>query len=209
MREREEDRTSTILAAARQVFGEYGYHQATMQEVARRAGVAKGTVYLYFSSKEELYEAVVYQVVQDYFSGVEQYLDCRFPPGEREVVAQRLKSLARFHISFTQEHLDLVHGSQMQHVSQVLQKHITAVYQRYHQMFARFLHHAYELEEEEAARLSLAFEGILSGFITRTIAPRLMNGEPGGDATDMGRQVKDADIDWMVEFFLRGLENSI
>jgi AcrR family transcriptional regulator len=48
-----------ILAAARQVFRQRGYEKARMEDIARLAGVAKGTVYLYFKSKLAILEALV------------------------------------------------------------------------------------------------------------------------------------------------------
>ncbi|RKX69166.1 hypothetical protein DRP53_09040 [candidate division WOR-3 bacterium] len=44
-----------ILNAAEKVFMEMGYSRATMERIARKAGVAKGTVYLYFKNKEDLF----------------------------------------------------------------------------------------------------------------------------------------------------------
>ncbi len=52
-----EFRTAEILSAASKVFGEKGFGRATVEDIAREAGIAKGTVYLYFSSKEEVYRA--------------------------------------------------------------------------------------------------------------------------------------------------------
>ena len=49
-----EDRKEAILAAAREVFFEQGIRRATVEAVAARAEVAKGTVYLYFESKETI-----------------------------------------------------------------------------------------------------------------------------------------------------------
>ena len=49
----EEDRKAQILAAARVVFDEKGYENATVSEIVRRAGVAQGTFYLYFASKRD------------------------------------------------------------------------------------------------------------------------------------------------------------
>lgn len=54
-----EFRTSEILAAARQVFARHGFAQATVDEIADAAGLAKGTVYLYFPSKRDLFLAVL------------------------------------------------------------------------------------------------------------------------------------------------------
>ncbi len=61
-REREkEGRRREILDAARAVFIAKGYEQATLDEVATRAEFAKGTLYTYFGSKAELFEALVDQ----------------------------------------------------------------------------------------------------------------------------------------------------
>ena len=53
-----------ILAAALKVFGEKGYHPATMAEIAEAANVGKGTLYWYFSSKEELFTGIIEQQIQ-------------------------------------------------------------------------------------------------------------------------------------------------
>ena len=60
---RPEARPEELIAAALTVFGERGFRQTTLEEVAARAGVSKGTVYLYFSSKDDLFRAVVTQKV--------------------------------------------------------------------------------------------------------------------------------------------------
>lgn len=54
-----EFRTTEILAAAHRVFADKGFHEATIDEVAKSAKVAKGTVYLYYRSKRELYRAAL------------------------------------------------------------------------------------------------------------------------------------------------------
>jgi len=50
-----------IVEGARQVFMAQGFDAASMGEIARVAGVSKGTLYVYFKSKEELFEAIVGQ----------------------------------------------------------------------------------------------------------------------------------------------------
>jgi AcrR family transcriptional regulator len=47
-----------IMDGARSVFLEQGFDAASMGEIARRAGVSKGTLYVYFKSKEDLFEAI-------------------------------------------------------------------------------------------------------------------------------------------------------
>ena len=50
-----EFRTAELLEAARRVFAAKGFHDATVDEIADAAGIAKGTVYLYYRSKSEIY----------------------------------------------------------------------------------------------------------------------------------------------------------
>src|SRR5207237_5701427 len=60
---RKEARPAEIVAAALEVFVERGFAAARLADVARRAGVTKGTVYLYFDSKEALFKAVVRETI--------------------------------------------------------------------------------------------------------------------------------------------------
>jgi AcrR family transcriptional regulator len=54
-----EVRTAEIEQAARKIFLSRGFQAATIQEIAEEAGIAKGTVYLYYQSKEDLYTALL------------------------------------------------------------------------------------------------------------------------------------------------------
>jgi len=56
---RKQARPGELIEAALDVFVEHGYAGARLDDIAQRAGVTKGTVYLYFKDKEELFEAVV------------------------------------------------------------------------------------------------------------------------------------------------------
>src|ERR1700742_4036667 len=58
-RRRPEERTPEILAAALDCFARGGFSATRMDDVARAAGVTKGTLYLYFPNKQALFEAVV------------------------------------------------------------------------------------------------------------------------------------------------------
>jgi AcrR family transcriptional regulator len=57
------DRPEEITAAALRVFARQGLHQTALEDVAKEAGVSKGTIYLYFKSKEDLFIAAAQQVV--------------------------------------------------------------------------------------------------------------------------------------------------
>jgi AcrR family transcriptional regulator len=53
------DKEIRILAAAQDLFSRYGLRKTSIEEIAKSAGLGKGTVYLYFRSKEEIFDAVV------------------------------------------------------------------------------------------------------------------------------------------------------
>lgn len=59
-----ETRTRQIQIAAREVFFERGYASSTIEEIAKRAGIAKGTVYLYFDNKDDLYISLMFPMVE-------------------------------------------------------------------------------------------------------------------------------------------------
>src|SRR5437763_17205259 len=62
-RRRKAARPAEIVEAAFAVFAEKGFAAARLDEIAARAGVSKGALYLYFETKEELFRAVVEQAI--------------------------------------------------------------------------------------------------------------------------------------------------
>ena len=70
-RRRKEDRPGEIVAAALEVFAEKGFAAARLDDIARRAGVSKGALYLYFETKQDLFRAVVRDAVAPNIAAVE------------------------------------------------------------------------------------------------------------------------------------------
>src|SRR6201985_1319077 len=69
-----DERRGQLLIAASEIFVDRGYHAAGMDEIAERAGVSKPVLYQHFSSKLELYLAVLSRHVENLVSGVRQAL---------------------------------------------------------------------------------------------------------------------------------------
>ncbi len=67
-----QERESLILKAAEEVLLEKGYHEMSMDEIASRVGIAKGTVYLHFPSKEDLLVAISERVMKQFLQCVEE-----------------------------------------------------------------------------------------------------------------------------------------
>ncbi|MDV3256638.1 MAG: TetR/AcrR family transcriptional regulator [Sphingomonas sp.] len=72
---RAEDRPHEICSAALEVFAEKGFAAAKLDEIARRAGVSKGTLYLYFSDKQELFRAVIRDTISPNIEAVRASLE--------------------------------------------------------------------------------------------------------------------------------------
>lgn len=64
-----------ILAAAQEVFSQKGFHQATMDEIAERAEVGKGTIYRHFPSKENLFHQLIQIRLKELEEDAERILD--------------------------------------------------------------------------------------------------------------------------------------
>jgi AcrR family transcriptional regulator len=74
-RRRKDDRPAEILSAALQCFSERGFAATRLEDVAKRAGVTKGTLYLYFANKEALFEAMVRQSIVPLLASREEMID--------------------------------------------------------------------------------------------------------------------------------------
>ncbi|MDD5258771.1 MAG: TetR/AcrR family transcriptional regulator [bacterium] len=74
-------RKTALLTAARTIFTRKGFHRATMDDVAKEAGISKGALYLYFPSKEKMFMALIAEGLNDRAALVrgilEQNIGCR------------------------------------------------------------------------------------------------------------------------------------
>lgn len=74
-RAKSQRRVTGLLAAARTVFSEHGYHRATTAQIAEVAGVSEATVFTYFASKHEL----CIQVIKDWYDEISRELEREVP----------------------------------------------------------------------------------------------------------------------------------
>lgn len=72
-RRRADARPAEIVQAAYEVFAEKGFAAAKLDDIAKRAGVSKGALYLYFETKQDIFEAVVTDAVAPNIGAIEQF----------------------------------------------------------------------------------------------------------------------------------------
>ena len=87
---RKDARPEEILAAALDLFVERGFASTRLEDVAARAGVSKGTLYLYFKNKEDLFKAVVRGNIVPVLLQGEQLLE-NFPGSSADLVRQLVR----------------------------------------------------------------------------------------------------------------------
>lgn len=75
-----EERPGQILEAALAVFAERGLAAARLEDIAKKAGLSKGTIYLYFDNKEDLFRAVVRNTVIAFIEHAEGFLAAERDP---------------------------------------------------------------------------------------------------------------------------------
>src|SRR6266700_1576053 len=84
---------AAILRAAIDVFADRGFFNAQVADVARAAGVAAGTVYLYFRSKDDLLISIFERTMRDALAQGRASVDHTVDPGEQ------LRRFARLHLA--------------------------------------------------------------------------------------------------------------
>ena len=106
-----EETKTRLLEAATQIFCELGYHNATMAKIAEVAGVAKGTVYWYFSGKEDLFLGMIVRALEELVTKLERVVaqtGVDFPEIFRRVTVEYLEFF------YQQSHLSkvIINGAQ-------------------------------------------------------------------------------------------------
>lgn len=88
---------TAILDAAYELFGSGGFYETKMSEVAEQAGIAKGTVYLYFKSKEELFMAATRRDCEGFLLQLQERLKAS------DTLAGKLSIIAKHHLNYYYE----------------------------------------------------------------------------------------------------------
>ncbi|HDS15744.1 MAG TPA: TetR/AcrR family transcriptional regulator [Proteobacteria bacterium] len=97
-----------IIEAALEAFSEYGYHDCQVAKIAKKAGVADGTIYLYFANKEEVLVSVFQEKINRLIVDIEALTnDC-------DNAWQKIEILVRYHLTTLGENPVLANFLQIQ-----------------------------------------------------------------------------------------------
>lgn len=102
MKSLKEQRKIEIIEAAIKVFGDYGYHEGKMEEIAEGAGIGKSTIYEYFSSKKEIFQQMLKYVFETYIE------EAKKATLNKDSARNKLMALLNYHWSFVDLHVDAI-----------------------------------------------------------------------------------------------------
>ncbi len=97
-----EQRKIEIIEAAIRVFGEYGYHEGKMEEIADKAGIGKSTIYEYFSSKKEIFQKMLQHVFETYIEEVQK------ATLKKSSARDKFMALLNYHWNFIDLYVDTI-----------------------------------------------------------------------------------------------------
>ena len=95
-------RKEQIIDAAANLFSQKSYHDVTMDQIAAHVGVAKGTIYLYFDSKEKLY----LEILEDTYEEIESILEKEI--AKNDPAPEKLKKILRLIFQFYLRRMDVL-----------------------------------------------------------------------------------------------------
>ncbi len=95
---RKQKRKEQILQAAARIFARKSYWETDMESICRQARLAKGTVYLYFNSKEELFTCLIESILNKFLVRIRDLLE------QKLSVLPTLEKLMTLYLDFFQEH---------------------------------------------------------------------------------------------------------
>jgi AcrR family transcriptional regulator len=190
----EEFRIQTILDAAMRVIARKGLANASMQEIASEAGIAKGTIYLYFQNQQELLERTVDAALSRLLTGLEGVLESDLP------FRSRMEAFLRIQLEFLDSHQQFFRvlaasrypvGTQPSRCTRTERPQ----YQHYHRKFSAFLSQAMEggaVRSMDPDRLATFIEeGVYSVLMQRL-------GEEASPPLD-------EDVEWMTGVVMNGI----
>ena len=171
-RRRSDDKRSRILQAAVRVFARRGYFAARVADVARRAGVADGTIYLYFRNKEDILVSLFDEVMSEHLEGKRREVE----PGSD--APARLRAIAERHLGLLGGNRDLavVFQVELRQSTKFMERFTASWLQDYFALIAEVIEQG---QREGSLRADLpvkvatkAFFGVLDEMVTSWILSR-------------------------------------
>jgi AcrR family transcriptional regulator len=156
-----------ILKAAIDLFSERGFERTTVDEIASRANVGKGTIYLYFENKEKIFIAILESGIQAIIDRMDEILN------ESGDFQQRFEAMLKEHLQFAEDHREFYQVLLKERLNMKLigdkdaQDRLMEKHQKTHQQLSQFMQIGIDqnqLRKGDPNIFAFVFSGILSHF---------------------------------------------
>ncbi|NEN86233.1 TetR/AcrR family transcriptional regulator [Paenibacillus elgii] len=187
------DKYNLILDAALKVIAENGYHNAQVSRIAKEAGVADGTIYLYFKNKEDILISLFQKKLGDLVGQFHSSIN------ETDSADEALRKICEIHYTMLEQNVDLAFVTQIElrQSSLELRKEIGLVVKTYIELIEKVLHQGIE-EGIFRANLDVKLTRLLVfGSMDEVVTSWLIAGRKYSLA---------AQVEKTVEFFIQGLK---
>lgn len=165
-------RKNDILEAALHLFAEKDFHEVTVDEIAERVGLSKGTLYLYFKNKEDLFFSIIEEKTEALFSRLQSVIQSDIP------YLDRLEGLIRGYLSFFDEHkayFKIIHSEKTRMDDQNryrFKEHMLKSYYDYEGIMEKFIREGQKQDiyrALDAKIIARALKGLLNSFTFQCI----------------------------------------
>ena len=189
---RNTEKYQQILEAAVKVFAEQGFHHSTVAQIAKVAGVADGTIYLYFKSKDDI-------LFQFYEYKAKQVFECfRQSVDQADNAVDKLRNLVRTHLAEFQKDINMaiVYQAETHQHRRTAQEIIKEMSKMYRDIISEVV----ELGQQEGSLRRNLFMGLVMRLINGAVDEVINAWIHSGGSYDL---VSMADP--LVELFLKGI----
>jgi TetR/AcrR family transcriptional regulator, fatty acid metabolism regulator protein len=192
---KENGKYQRILEAAVKVFAEQGFHQSTISQIAREAGVADGTIYLYFKNKDDI-------LVQFFTYKTKQVFDkFREEVDKAENSFDKLRNLIRRHLQEFQNdrNMAVLYQAETHQNSRLVEEQIRDMSKLYLDIVSEIV----EQGQEEGCIRKDIYVGLVKRFILGGVDEVINTWLHSGGKYDLASMA-----DPLVDLFIRGIGNA-
>ncbi|MFA4959412.1 MAG: TetR/AcrR family transcriptional regulator [Candidatus Cloacimonas sp.] len=185
-----------ILEMATQLFTRFGFAKTSLDEIAAAAQIAKGTVYYYFPSKEDLFVASIEAKTKEYFMMLRQHLNATVG------FEEKLTEFLSFPIKLIYENMPILIECLI-NIPQSYQEQLVQFRAKSREIMIQILSEIIQLGKQE----DLIDERFPEDRLCEVITDWFMIGEPGFKIVDVPRllEIIERDNDFIIKMLLYGI----
>ena len=191
-RKEKNDKYKRILESAVKIFADFGFHHSTISQIAKRAGVADGTIYLYFKNKDDILVQVFAYKTKQVFDRFKEAVDNAGTP------VDKLRNLIYRHLTEFQRdpNMAVVYLAETRRKNRVVENQIRVMSKMYYDLVAEIIEQG---QQDGSIRREL-YLGLVKRFILGSVDEAVNTWLHSDGSYDLATMT-----DPLVDLFIRGI----